>query len=72
MELDEAKSKAVDDLVRAAGSVARAFECGDHPTFDQIDKLKATLFPFLNFKICGHKIFEYCECDAEMAKWSQS
>lgn len=49
-------------LAVASQRVLQAFKDGRNPTFEQIDRLEASLFPWNEELICGHKIIEECEC----------
>jgi hypothetical protein len=54
----------VAHLVRAANSVLRAFRAGNAPTYDMLDRLEGALYPFVEDKICGHRIVEECHWNA--------
>ena len=53
----------VGRLVITSQRVLKAFREGRNPTFDQLEKLEGALFPFLNYKICGHNLLESCDCE---------
>lgn len=52
------------DLAIAARRVLNALKNGRNPTFEQLGRLEATLYPFEAMKICGHPLLEDCDCYA--------
>lgn len=50
-------------LLRAAISVRNAFMNGNHPTFQQMEKLNSAIMACTEMLICGHRVTEDCDCE---------
>lgn len=56
------ESEALRHLAEMAERVVNAFTSGHNPTFTQIENLKSAVEIARAEKICGHSIFEDCDC----------
>lgn len=65
----EKVEKLTADLVKASFAVLQQFKSGKHPSEGQLEKLERALFPFVNDKICGHRIIEDCYCEYIPNTW---
>lgn len=60
--LPRSETETLRHLARMANRVVTMFTSGRNPTMEQIENLKAAAAMAMAEKICGHGVFEECDC----------